>query len=550
MSLLELAVADLALIDRARIRLRPGLTVITGETGAGKSLLIDALALVLGGRADPGMVRGGTDQARVEALFDLPDRDEPLIAVREVGAAGRSIARLDDRAVTAAALGAATGPLVEIHGQHEQQRLLQPAWQRDVLDAYAGHAALRDKVESAFEAWEANLVALEALEAGADDLERRLELAEHALEEIESAGPRAGELDELRAALARSADATRIVRLADELRDGLVGERTGVRDLLARAAQAAAELGRLAPEIGALEARLDGLAAEVEDAAADLVNVADAAELEPAAAARLEERIGLLYGLLRKYGPTEADLLAADAAARDEVQRLRAATGERDRRLAAGPGLEAAAREAAADLTVARRAAADRLGTATSEVLGDLGFGAAQLTVLVAPAALGRTGADEVTFVLASNPGEPARPLARIASGGELSRVALALKVVLASADATPTLVFDEIDAGVGARSAEPIGRLLHRLAEGRQVFVVTHLAQIAAHADHHLLIEKVRQDERTVTRARELDERDEEGRLEELAAMLAGADAARAEPATAAARDLLARARAGSSAA
>ena len=518
MTLLELQVRDLALIERARLELDPGFTVITGETGAGKSLLIDALALVLGARADASLVRAGAPVARVQALFD---RDpEPLICTREVTAAGRSTARLDDVAVPAGRLAETAGPLVEIHGQHDQQRLLDPAHQRDLLDAYGGHAALRTTVASAVAAWRANRSALEALEQDPRAVARALELHEHEADEIEAAGLRPGEADEIRARLAAAASAGQVARLVDALRERLTGEGHGVHDLLARAARDAAELARLDSRAGGVAARVDGLLAEVDDVAAELRRVAGSVDHDPAAVADLEARLGTIYALERKYGPDEAAVLEHGARSRAEVVRLRGLEAERAARQADDERLHAAALEAAARLGTARRAAAQRLAGEVSAALADLGFRQARLEIQLLPDELTQAGAEAVQFMLAPNPGEPPLPLARIASGGELSRVALAVKTVLAAADATPTLVFDEVDAGIGARSAERVGRALRRLADGHQVLCVTHLAQIAVHAQAHLRIEKHERDGRTVTEIRRLD-LDE--RLAELAVMLGG---------------------------
>lgn len=536
MTLLELEVRDLALIERVRLEPDPRFTVITGETGAGKSLLIDALALVLGARADAGLVRAGAVGARVQALFE---RDpEPLICAREVAATGRSTARIDDSAVPAARLGEVAGPLVEIHGQHDQQRLLDPARQRDLLDAYGGNGALRQRMAEAFAAWKENRLALEALEDDPRAVERQLELQLHEAEEIERAGLRPGEAAEIREQLAGAASADQVARLVASARERLAGEGIGARDALARAARDVAELGRLLPSASGLAPRLDGLLAETDDIVSELGRALAALDYDPATIARLEERLGLIYALERKYGPDEEAVLAHGERARASVARLQGVAAERARRLAADRSLEEIARAAAAALTAARREAASRLGAAVSQALAQLGFRQARMEVALLPAQLGATGSDLVQFTIAPNPGEPAMPLARIASGGELSRVSLALKEVLATADATPTLVFDEIDAGIGARSAERVGRSLRRLARHHQVLCVTHLAQIAVYADCHLRIEKHERDGRTVTEVRHLGGSE---RLSELALMLGGEGGGPA--AHAAAQELLDRA-------
>ena len=536
MTLLELEVRDLALIERVRLELDPGFTVITGETGAGKSLLIDALALVLGARADATLVRAGALVARVQALFDR--NPEPLICTREVTAGGRSTARLDDAAVPAGRLAEAAGPLVEIHGQHDQQRLLDPAHQRDLLDAYGGHAGMRVAVASEVAAWRANRTALEALEQDPRAIARTLALHEHETDEIEAAGLRPGEADEIRARLATAASAGQVARLAGAVRERLTGERDGAHDILARAARDAGELARLEPRAAGVAARVDGLLAEVDDVAAELRRIAGSVDHDPATVAELEARLGVIYALERKYGPDEAAVLEHGARSRAEAARLRGLEAERAARQADDARLHARALEAAAALGAARRVAAERLAGEVSGALADLGFRQARLEIQVLPDELTAAGAESVQFVLAPNPGEPPLPLARIASGGELSRVALAVKTVLAAADATPTLVFDEVDAGIGARSAERVGRALRRLAGDHQVLCVTHLAQIAVHAQAHLKIEKHERDGRTVTEIRHLDP---DERLAELAVMLGGEGGGPA--AREAARELLERA-------
>lgn len=537
MALLELAVRDLALIERVRVELAAGFTVLTGETGAGKSLLIDALMLVLGGRADGGLIRHGASQLRVEALFER--EPEPLICVREVNDNGRSLARLDDETVTLARLAGVVGPLVEIHGQHEQQRLLSSTWQRDVLDSFGGHAAQRSAVADAVRQWRENESALRELAIDPAELERRIELAEHAADEIEAADPQPGESDRLRSRLSAMASAERISALMADSYRLLAGER-GAREQAALASRAATELARLDASLAPLGERLAGVEAELEDIALELRRRQDEDAATAGSSSEIEERLGILFGLLRKYGADEGAVRAYGEAARDEAQRLRGLDAERARRSADSLRLEQVARDLAGQLSRARAGTAATLAKAVTEALVELGFPAAAFEVSLVEAPLDETGSDQVAFLLAPNPGEPPRPLARIASGGEMSRVALAIKGVLARADDTPTLVFDEVDAGIGGRSADPVGRSLWRLARTHQVICVTHLPQIAAYADAHLRIEKASRDGRTVTRVEQLDD---EARLRELAGML-GVDSASAVT-LAAARELVERARA-----
>ncbi|MEP7360479.1 MAG: DNA repair protein RecN [Chloroflexota bacterium] len=542
----ELAVRDLALIERARVELGAGLTVITGETGAGKSLLIDALGLVMGARADSGLVRHGASGARVEALFDRPSSadndgatDDPLICVREVSAEGRSVARIDDETVTAARLAATVDALVEIHGQHDQQRLLQGAWQRDVLDAYGEHGGLRLAAVDAVRALRSNEAALRELATDPAELQRRLDLAEFAADEIESAYVRTGEIDELKARLALAGNAQRIATLLGDAHEALSGEGRGAHDGVARASRAVADLARLDASAESLAERMTGLGAELDDVALDLQRRSEQMSEAAGDTEQIEERLGVLYGLLRKYGEDEGALVDYGAKQRAEAERLRGTEAERARRQADAEKLNAAAECAAATLHNARASVAGALAGEVTERLVELGFPSAAFVIHLDDSVLDESGSDQVSYLLAPNPGEPPRPLAKIASGGELSRVALALKSVLAAADQTPTLIFDEVDAGIGGRSADPVGRLLWRLARDHQVVCVTHLPQIAAYADGHLRIEKVERDGRTATQITPLDPGE---RRVELAQMLGGS--AGAEAALAAADELLARAR------
>jgi len=551
--ILELTVSDLALIDRLRLTLGPGLNVITGETGAGKSLLIDALGLVLGARADTGLIRHGADSARVEALFDrLP---EPLIAVREVGAGGRSTARIDDVATTASRLADEVGPLVEIHGQHDQQRLLDERWQRDLLDAYGGHEGARVAMAGVVERWRANRSALAELAIEPHELARRVDLLEHEAAEIAAARLRPGEADEILARLSAAQHGEAIARGAAMVREALAAD-TGARDATALAVREARAMARLDARFEPIAERLAGLEAELDDVAAEVRDLADAVEHDPAALAALEERLGGIYALERRYGAGEAEVIAHGERAQAELERLRGLDQERSRREREDASLLAEVAATAAGLSGGRRTAAAALTAAVGEMLEEVGFPAGVFEVGLGrrsaatdeaaieldgdAVAFDATGVDQVVYRLAPNPGEPARPLARIASGGELSRVALAIKSVLAEADDTPVLVFDEVDTGIGGRSADPVGRSLWALARRHQVLCVTHLPQIAAHADAQYRITKRERDGRTIT---EIEHLDREGRIVELAQMLGGETGGAATLASA--RELLDRAEA-----
>jgi DNA repair protein RecN (Recombination protein N) len=552
--LLELAVSDLALIDRLRLGFEPGFNVITGETGAGKSLLIDALGLVLGARADPALVRHGSTSARVEALFDRVP--EPIIVVREVAAGGRSTARLDDETVTAARLAALGSRLVEIHGQHDQQHLLDERWQRDLLDAHGGHAPLRGVVADAVERWRANRSAMVELAIEPRELVRRLELLEHEVAEIEAGGLRPGEAAEIARQLAGAQHGETIARRAQDARTELLAEGRGAREAIARAEHELRALVRLDERWSPLADRLAGAAAEIEDVAAEIRDIAETVDHDPASLARLEDRLGQIHRLLRRFGDDEDAVLAHGERAAAEAARLRGLEDERARRAADDGRLLLQIADASAQLSMARSRTAADLGAEVDRVLAELGFpdGAFDVAVGRRPAArddpavevdgdavaFDASGIDSVVFRFRPNAGEPARPLARIASGGELSRVALAIRQVLAGVDETPTLVFDEIDTGIGGRSADPVGRSLWTLARRHQVLCVTHLPQIAAYADAHFRILKTERVGRTVTEVTRLDPA---GRVAELAQMIGGPGGGAA--AAASSRELLDRAQA-----
>ena len=535
--LLELSVRDLALIERLRLELEPGLNVLTGETGAGKSLLIDALGLALGARADTTLVRHGADAARVEALFDrLP---EPLIATRDVATSGRSSARLDDEAVTASRLAEIVGPLVEIHGQHEQSRLLDERWQRELLDAFGDHAELRAEMARAVGRWRENRAALDGLAIEPREVERRLELLRHEVEEIGGARLRAGEAEELRSRLELARHGEAIARGAAAIRAALDGDGSGARDALAGRRPRGALRGALRP---AVRGRRDppGRSRGGARGRRRARSAASPTALDHDAAALLgaEERLSQIYSLERRYGERRGGGHRPRRAGRG---RDRAAGGPRRRappratRTTRGCSLEVA--EAAAVAVAATPGGGRTPRVAADEALRSLGFRAGAFAVEVGrrPAGRRRGGGrarrrrrrvrcDRAPTRSSSGsprtPASRARPLAKIASGGELSRVALAIKQVLATADDTPTLVFDEVDAGIGGRTADPVGRSLWALARSHQVLVVTHLPQIAAHADAHFRIAKRERDGRTVT---EVERLDREGRIVELAAMLGG---------------------------
>jgi DNA repair protein RecN (Recombination protein N) len=532
MPLTELTVENLAVIERIRLPIPPGFTVLSGETGAGKSLIVDALALALGARAAADQVRAGTDAARIEAVFDgvSAGEDDPLADVlsagdgmaivrREVGADGRSTVRVNDRSVTVGGLSSLGERLAEIHGQHEQQRLLAAERQLALLDRFGALGEQLTVVSAAHAAWRATTAQMAEMLADPHELARRVELLRHQVEEISAAAPHSGEDEQLGRDLQVAGHAEAIARAADTAVRALRDESGGL-DALRTAAGELGQAASLDDRFGELAERATGLEAEATELARDAAALVEAVELDPAARAAMEERLALLYDLKRKYGQALDDVIAFGEAAAAELARLGDQEGTRERLRQQEAKQRAALDAAAASLTRERRAAASELARRVGAELPPLGLPAGSFGVAVEEVDIGPGGGDRVTFTFAPNPGEPPRPLSRIASGGEASRLSLALKVVLAAADETPVLVFDEVDAGIGGRHATALGERLRALSAFHQVLCVTHLAQVAALADTHVHIGKRNADGRTVAEARVLDPQE---RGAELAAMLAG---------------------------
>jgi DNA repair protein RecN (Recombination protein N) len=549
--LAELRIRDLGVIDDARLEVSAGLNVLTGETGAGKTMVVDALALLLGGRADPGAVRAGRPAALVEgrlqtgddaqvaaalATAGVDDEEGEVVVARQVLVEGRSRAQLQGRMATVAAVADVVRPLVEVHGQHEFQDLLRPGVQRDLLDRYAGEAVLGPR--AAFAAGWRRLRAvtreLDELVARAREREREIDLLRHQLDEIEAAQVRVGEEAELAAEAERLANAEALQQsaaLAHQLLED--DEDAGAATALGAAARAVHGPGAHDRTLGELAERAQSLAAEVGDLASSLRAYAEGVLVDPGRLEEVNVRMALLRDLERKYGDDEEAVLAFAGKAAARLAELEGGTLRSEALEAEAAELRRDLAGTGAALTAARQQAADRLGEALRAELADLAMPSARVEVAVEQdpdddglevdgrcLAATEDGLDRVDIRLAAHPGAPLRPLGRAASGGELSRVMLALRVVLAGVDRTPTLVFDEVDAGVGGRTAAAVGRRLAQLARRHQVLVVTHLPQIAAHADRHFSVEKHSAEGTTSTHVRLLDDA---GRVGELSRMLAG---------------------------
>jgi DNA repair protein RecN (Recombination protein N) len=531
--LTELRVRDLAVIADVSIPLKPGLNVLTGETGAGKSMLVDALALLLGERASADLVRPGASRAVVEAVFE-PGRDpelgrvadelgidlgeEGVVVRREVTAEGRSRAWANGSPTTVSALARLGALLVDLHGQHEAQSLLKPSAQRDILDAFGDAMNERQKVRDAFETVAQLRDAEDDLRRRCHEIRKRADYLQHVAREIADAAPRSGEDEALESESRRLSHVEDLTRLSERLSEALEAEEGGAVSSLGAVAKALHQLERVDPDVarwnellGAAEAALDELARAVQEYASSI-------DLDPARLAEVERRRDLLYRLAQKYGPTVADILRTAEDARRELETLDTADNDlaalADRRVEAEKTLITASTA----LTTKRKTASARLSRAVERLLPGLGLGgkfSVDLKPLDSPTA---NGADQVAFLVQLNLGLEARPLAQVASGGELSRLMLALKVVLAAHDAIPSLVFDEIDQGVGAEVGSKVAEALSQVGRTRQVLVITHLAQIAAHAASHLKV--VKRPRKGVATA-EVEVLDRPARVEEIARLL-----------------------------
>ncbi|MCJ7672837.1 MAG: DNA repair protein RecN [Acidimicrobiia bacterium] len=515
----ELHVTDLGIVDDLTVLVGPGLTAITGETGAGKTLLVEAVELLLGGRADATLVRQGAPEARVEGRFEDPDGNEIVLA-RVVPSDGRSRAYVDGRLATVAELAAVGARLVDLHGQHASQSLVAPSVQRAALDRFAGPAALEPLAALRVARGEAQRVRDELAQLGGDTRARarEIDLLLFQISEIEEAGIEdAGEDVTLEAEEALLADA---VAHREALREAFEAIENGGLEAVGTAVTA---LANRRPFAG-LEERLRAVQAELADLESELrltvENIAD----DPARVEEVRSRRRLLRELVRKYGETLTDVLAFAAESRRRLAELEGYDARAAELEAAGAEADTRARAAASTLSAARRAAGPALAAAVSGHFAELAMPAADLEVQVEPGPATDDGADEVVYLLAANPGEAARPVARAASGGELARAMLALRLVLT--EAPPTLVFDEVDAGIGGEAGTAVGRLLADLGGRHQVLCVTHLAQVAAHADAQLVVEKREEGGRTVATATPVTG---QTRLSELARMLAGVDSATA---------------------
>ena len=531
----SLQIENVAVIQKANVHFEKGLNVLTGETGAGKSILIDSINAILGNRTSKDLVRTGAAKAVIRAAFeDVPpavldslekagyERSEALLLSREITAEGKSTCRINGMPATAAVLRELCGGLININGQHDSVGLLNPARHEGILDAYAQNSAEYQAYYAIYRELVGVKKTLDAMITDESEKQRRIDLLSYQVQEIDDAGLTAGEeqtLESRRKVLANASTIRdRIAQCYALLSGG--DEAPGAVDLLGEASNAVDAAAQLDGELSAGAGQLLDLYYTAKDVAADLIGRLDAYDTNDAELDEIEQRIDLIYKLRRKYGDTVEDILAFGERARKELEMIQSSQERVEHLQKEQRRLYTLAREKAEALTQTRLKAFDELNKRISGTLDFRNMPGVRMTLRHSRGPLASHGQDSVEFYISTNPGEAPKPLAKIASGGELSRITLAIKNAMADKDAVPTVIYDEIDSGVSGKAASRIGEVLRQSAEGHQILCITHTAQIAALADCHLLIQKNITNERTYTEIHPLDEN---GRVEALARLISG---------------------------
>lgn len=530
-----LQIENVAVIQKAEVHFQPGLNVLTGETGAGKSILIDSINAILGNRTSKDLVRTGASKAVIRASFaQIPDvvldkleaagyeRSAELLLSREITAEGKSSCRINGMPTTAAVLRELCGGLININGQHDSVGLLNPAHHLSILDDYAQNAKLYQEYYVLYRSLVKVKKELDAMITDEAEKQRRIDLLTYQVQEIEDAALTAGEeqtLESRRKVLANASTIRDRVAKAHALLSG-DDDTPGAVDLLGEASNAMDTAAQLDESLSGVSGTLMDLYYSAKDAAAELIDRLDAYDTNDAELDEIEQRLDLLYRLKRKYGDTVEDIIAFGQKAREELEQIQFSEQRHDQLQAEKLRLYGLAREKAEALTQTRLKAFDELNARITETLQFLNMPGVRMTLHHARGPLASHGQDSVEFYISTNAGEAPKPLARIASGGELSRITLAIKNALADRDAVPTVIYDEIDSGVSGKAAGRIGEVLRQSAQGHQILCITHTAQIAALADCHLLIQKNVTNDRTYTEIHPLDT---EGRVEALARLISG---------------------------
>lgn len=531
----SLQIENVAVIQKANVHFEKGLNVLTGETGAGKSILIDSINAILGNRTSKDLVRTGAAKAVIRAAFEnVPpavldslekagyERSEALLLSREITAEGKSTCRINGMPATAAILRELCGGLININGQHDSVGLLNPAHHESILDAYAQNRTEYQEYYAVYRELVKIKRELDAQITDESEKQRRIDLLRYQVQEIEDAALTAGEEQTLESR-------RKVLSNASTIRDRIAqcyallsgdDETPGAVDLLGEASNAVDAAAQLDGELSTSAGQLLDLYYNAKDAAADLIGRLDAYETNDAELDEIEQRIDLIYKLKRKYGDTVEDIIAFGQKAREELELIQSSQERVEHLQAEQHRLYVLAREKAETLTQTRLKAFEELNKRISGTLDFLNMPGVRMTLHHARGPLASHGQDSIEFYISTNPGEAPKPLAKIASGGELSRITLAIKNAMADKDAVPTVIYDEIDSGVSGKAASRIGEVLRQSAEGHQILCITHTAQIAALADCHLLIQKNIANERTYTEIHPLDE---DGRVDALAHLISG---------------------------
>lgn len=531
----SLQIENVAVIQKAEVHFEPGLNVLTGETGAGKSILIDSINAILGNRTSKDLVRTGAAKAVIRAAFEqVPpvvldkleqsgyERSEALLLSREITAEGKSSCRINGMPATAAVLRELCGGLININGQHDSVGLLNPAHHLGILDDYAQNRTVFQEYYALYRELVRVKRELDALITDEAEKQRKIDLLQYQVQEIEDAGLTAGEEQALE-------NRRKVLSNASAIRDRLAqsyallsgsDDAAGAVDLLGEASNAVDAAAQLDPALTAAAGQLLDLYYNAKDVAADLIGRLDTYDTNDAELDEVEQRLDLLYRLKRKYGSTVEDVIAFGQKAREELDNIQHSQQHYDALQAEKLRLYTKAREKAEVLTQTRLKAFEELNTRISGTLDFLNMPGVRMTLRHTRGPLASHGQDSVEFYISTNPGEAPKPLVKIASGGELSRITLAIKNAMADKDAVPTVIYDEIDSGVSGKAAGRIGEVLRQSAQGHQILCITHTAQIAALADCHLLIQKNVSNERTYTEIHPLDEN---GRVEALARLISG---------------------------
>ena len=531
----SLQIENVAVIQKAEVHFKPGLNVLTGETGAGKSILIDSINAILGNRTSKDLVRTGASKAVIRAAFEqVPDavlnslekagyeRSDALMLSREITAEGKSTCRINGMPATASVLRELCGGLININGQHDSVGLLNPARHLGILDDYAQNDAEFQEYYVLYRELVRIKRELDAMITDEAEKQRKIDLLSYQVQEIEDAGLTAGEeqtLESRRKILANASAIRDKIAQSYALLSG-DDESSGAVDLLGEASHAIDTAAQLDDALAAASSQLLDLYYNAKDVAAGLIGRLDSYDTNDAELDEIEQRLDLIYKLKRKYGDTVEDVIEFGQNAREELERIQSSQERHDHLQAEKRRLYALAREKAEALTQTRLNAFEALNKRISGTLDFLNMPGVRMTLRHTRGPLASHGQDSIEFYISTNPGEAPKPLAKIASGGELSRITLAIKNAMADKDAVPTVIYDEIDSGVSGKAAGRIGEVLRQSAQGHQILCITHTAQIAALADCHLLIQKNVANDRTYTEIHPLDE---EGRVEALARLISG---------------------------